>query len=208
MNNPARSRCYTNLPVCDAPCPAPTPPASSHSPVSLNTDPATIQPGAVLSASGVDADAAAAEAAFTLKAPEVAEANPSAVQDTAGTAAVATEGVRGDADERRFPAGVARVHRRRLQQDRMPPSPRAQRQQFTIGLMLDVIQARERGLSFPDILRTISPSYSMENLRKVWRRRNHYTSLAAAGTRASRENGGGSQFGSMDKRMNDWSLSL
>ena len=74
--------------------------------------------------------------------------------------------------------------------------------------MLDVIQARERGLSFPDILRTISPSYSMENLRKVWRKRNNYTSLAAAGTRSFRENGGGSEFGSMDKRIYDWSLSL
>ena len=36
-----------------------------------------------------------------------------------------------------------------------------------------MIEARERGLSFPDILRTITPSSFIDSLRKVWQRRNH-----------------------------------
>ena len=78
-HNPTLSRCYTNAPICDAPCPPPTPPASRYYPVSPATDPAAIQPGFVLSASGVDAAAAAAEASFTLKAPDVSGAHAAAV---------------------------------------------------------------------------------------------------------------------------------
>jgi len=55
---------------------------------------------------------------------------------------------------------------------------------------------------------TIAPSSSIDNLRKVWQRRNHYNSLAAAGTRASRANGRGSDFGSIDARTYDWFLLL
>jgi len=71
-----------------------------------------------------------------------------------------------------------------------------------------VIQARERGLSFADILRTISPTSSIDNLRKVWQRRSYYKSLAAAGTQASRENGRRSEFGSIEKRMYVWFIVL
>jgi len=162
------------MPVWDAPCPPPSPPAISQSPPSP-THPATIQPGSVPLASGVDAAAAVAEAAFTLKVPDVAEANAAAVGHAAYAAAVAIDGVRGGADQRRFPSGVARVRRRRLQPDRLPLAPRAQRRTLTLGVRLDVIEARERGLSFPDILRTIDPSSSIDNLRKVWQRLNHYT---------------------------------
>jgi len=172
--NPTLSHWYSNMPVCDAPCPPPTPPAISQSPPSP-THPATIQPGSVPLASGVDAAAAVAEAAFTLKVPDVAEANAAAVGHAAYAAAVAIDGVRGGADQRRFPSGVARVRRRRLQPDRLPLAPRAQRRTLTLGVRLDVIEARERGLSFPDILRTIDPSSSIDNLRKVWQRLNHYT---------------------------------
>ena len=188
------------MPVCDAPCPPPFPPAISQLP-SSPTHPATIQPGSVPLASGVDTAAAVAEAAFALKAPDVAEANAAAVRHTAYAAAVAIDGMRGGADQRRFPAGVARVRRRRLQPDRLPLAPRAQLRTLTLGVRLDVIEARERGLSFPDILRTIAPSSFIDNLCKVWQRRNHCKSLAAAGTRASRANGLGSDFGSIDARM-------
>jgi len=36
------------------------------------------------------------------------------------------------------------------------------------------MEERERELSFPDILGTIAPSSSIDNLRKVWQRRNYY----------------------------------
>jgi len=125
-------------------------------------------------ASGVDAAAAVAEAAFTLKAPDVDEANAAAVRHAAYAAKVAIYGVRGGADQSRFPAGVARVRRRRLQQDGLPLAPRAQRRTLTLGVRLDLMEERVRGLSFPDILGTIAPSSSIDNLRKVWQRRNHY----------------------------------
>ena len=199
--NSAPSLYYTNMLVCDAPCPSPTPLASMYSPVSPTTEPATIQLGSVILGSGVEAAAAAAEASFNLKAPEVAGAKAAAVRHAALAAAVAIEGVRGAADELRSPASVACVLRRQLQQDRLTLSPRAQREALTLGVRLERMQARDRGLSFTDILRTIAPSSYIDNLRKVWQRRSHYKSLDAASQRVSLENGRGSHFGSIDKRM-------
>ena len=177
-----------------------------NSPVSPTTEPATIQLGSVILGSGVEAAAAAAEASFNLKAPDVAGAKAAAVRHAALAAAVAIESVRGAADELRSPASVACVLRRQLQQDRLTLSPRAQRKALTLGVRLERMQARDRGLSFTDILRTIAPSSYIDNLRKVWQRRSHYKSLDAASQRVSLENGRGSHFGSIDKRMYDWFL--
>jgi len=125
-HNSALSRCYINMLVCQEPCPRPTAPASMSSPVPNKTDPVTIHPGSVLLAPGVNAAAAAAVAALTLKAPDVAGANGAAVRHASCATPVSIAGERGAANERRSPAGVARVPRRRIQRDRLPLSPRAQ----------------------------------------------------------------------------------